>query len=199
MKDVYVHPSAIVESHRIGQGTCIWAFTHIMPKALIGSNCNIGSHCFIESDVLIGDNVTVKNGNMIWEGVTIEDGVFVGPHVFFTNDRYPRSPRLPQAEKRYSDRTWLMPTLVKQGASLGSGAVLVAGITIGEFSMVGAGAVVSKDVPPYTLVSGNPARTKGWVCQCGQPLQFHHEKTSCDECGLSFVKTGSVVELQQVS
>jgi len=166
-----------------------------MKGVSLGANCNIGDHCFIESGVVIGDNVTIKNGNMIWEGVTLEDGVFVGPHVFFTNDLYPRSPRLPQAKKRYSNRRWLLPTLVRQGASLGAGAIILAGITIGEFSMVGAGAVITRNVSPYALMIGNPARVRGWVCQCGQPLRFQEGTATCGDCGLSFVKNGNSVKL----
>lgn len=199
MHDAYSHPTAIVESRQIGRGTRIWAFTHIMPDVSIGKDCNISDHCFVESGVSIGDNVTVKNGNMIWQGVTLEDGVFVGPHVSFTNDRYPRSPRLPQAAKRYSDQGWLSPTLIKRGASLGSGAILVAGITVGAFSMVGAGAVVTKDVPSYTLVIGNPARARGWVCECGQPLRFQQAEIRCEDCGLGFVKVRAVVKVQEAS
>jgi acetyltransferase-like isoleucine patch superfamily enzyme len=171
-QDVFVHPTAIVETELIGPHTRIWAFVHVMANACIGANCNIGDHCFIESGAVIGDNVTVKNGNMIWDGIVLEDGVFVGPHVFFTNDRYPRSPRLPQARAKYADRGWLEPTVVRRGASLGAGATLLAGVTIGEFAMVGAGAVVTRNVPAHALVVGNPARVKGWVCECGRPLSF---------------------------
>jgi acetyltransferase-like isoleucine patch superfamily enzyme len=195
MDGVFVHPTAIVETQHIGQGTRIWAFAHVMNDVSIGSNCNIGDHCFIESGVAVGNNVTIKNGNMIWEGLTLEDGTFVGPHVFFTNDRYPRSPRLPQAKKRYSGRGWLVPTRVRQGASLGAGAVILAGITVGEFAMVGAGAVVTRDVPAYALVIGNPARVRGWVCQCGQPLKFSSSTATCGDCGLSFVRDGNSVTL----
>lgn len=195
MNEIFVHPASIVETQQIGKGTRIWAFTHVMRNVSIGVNCNIGEHCFIESGVTIGSNVTIKNGNMIWEGVTLEDGVFVGPHVFFTNDLYPRSPRLPQARKRYSDRGWLLPTLVRIGASLGAGTVILAGITIGEFSMVGAGALVTRDVPPYALVIGNPAHVRRWVCQCGRPLGFHKGITTCRHCGLSFLKNGDSVTL----
>jgi UDP-2-acetamido-3-amino-2,3-dideoxy-glucuronate N-acetyltransferase len=193
MNDIYTHPHAIVETDQIGAGTRIWAFTHIMRGASIGASCNIGEHCFVESGVVIGDGVTIKNGNMLWDGVTLEDGVFVGPHVFFTNDRYPRSPRLPQAQKRYSSRAWLVPTLIRQGASLGAGAVILAGVTVGAFAMVGAAAVVTADVPPYALVVGNPARVRGWVCQCGQPLAWYAEQSICGECGLGFIKDGSIV------
>src|SRR6266545_2030661 len=153
----FIHRTALVETEQIGENTRIWAYSHILSGVRIGQNCNIGDHCFIEGGVSIGNNATIKNGNMIWEGVTIEDGVFIGPHVFFTNDLYPRSPRLPQASYRYHDKeNWLRPTCVKQGASLGAAAVILAGVTIGRFSMVGAGAVVTRDVPDYALVRGNP-------------------------------------------
>ena len=136
----------------------------------------------------MGDNVTIKNGNMIWEGVVLENGAFVGPGVVFTNDRYPRSPRLPEARVRYSDRRWLVPTVVKRGASVGGGAVILAGVTIGEYSLVGAGAVVTKDVAPHSLVAGNPAVAIGWVCRCGQRLRLEDKTWRCGECGLSFVE-----------
>jgi UDP-2-acetamido-3-amino-2,3-dideoxy-glucuronate N-acetyltransferase len=188
MNDVYIHPAAIVDTDQIGAGTRIWAFTHIMQGVSIGKDCNIGEHCFVESGVVIGANVTIKNGNMVWEGVTLEDGVFIGPNVSFTNDLYPRSPRLRQAHARYSDRRWLVRTLVKRGASLGAGAVILAGVVVGEYSMVGAGAVVTRDVHPYALVAGNPARVKGWVCQCGQPLEWKAEIVTCSSCGLDLVR-----------
>ncbi len=146
---------------------------------------------------MIGDNTTIKNGNMLWEGVTLEDGVFVGPNVFFTNDLYPRSPRLPQASERYSKKeNWLRPTLIKQGASLGAAAVIIAGVTVGEFALVGAGSVVTRDVPAYSLVIGNPAWVKGWVCQCGQPLSFSNGQAVCAECGRAFQKDGNIVNLK---
>jgi acetyltransferase-like isoleucine patch superfamily enzyme len=195
MDGVFVHPTAIVETQHIGQGTRIWAFAHVMKEVSIGTNCNIGDHCFVESGVTVGNNVTIKNRNTIWEGITLEDGVFVGPVVTFTNDLYPRSPRLPQAAKRYSDDGWLLPTLVRRGASLGAGAVILAGITIGEFAMIGAGAVVTRDVPPYALMVGNPAHIRGWVCQCGQPLEFRLGFATCGDCDLSFIKTGDSVTL----
>ena len=144
MKEPFIHPTSLADTQHIGQSTRVWAFTQIMQGAHIGSNCNIGSHCFIESGATVGNDVTIKNGSMIWEGVTLEDGVFVGPNVLFTNDRHPRSPRLAQARKRYSTRAWLSPTLVRRGASIGAGATIIAGITIGEFALVGAGAVVAQ-------------------------------------------------------
>lgn len=195
MSEVFTHPTALVETADIGAGTSIWALTHVMKNVSIGENCNVGDHCFIESGAAIGNCVTVKNGNAIWEGVTLEDGVFVGPRVFFTNDLYPRSARLPQAQERYRTKAWLLPTYIKQGASLGAGAIILAGVTIGAFAMIGAGAVVTKDVPPHALMLGNPARLRGWVCQCGQPLTFQQQRASCASCGRNFVKTGDRVTI----
>lgn len=183
MKDVYVHPAAIVETEDIGAGTRIWGFAHVLRGARIGKSCNIGGHSFVEGGSWIGDEVTLKNGNVVWEGVTLEDGVFVGPCVVFTNDLNPRSPRLPQVQERYSDKRWLAKTLVKNGAALGAGAVIIANRVIGEFSMVAAGAVVTRDVPAYALVMGNPARQVGWVCQCGQRLPgSENERIECEIC-----------------
>jgi acetyltransferase-like isoleucine patch superfamily enzyme len=196
MTNVFVHSSAIVETTQIGEGTHIWAYTHVMRDVPIGANCNIGDHCFIESGATVGNQVTIKNGNMIWEGVHLEDGVFVGPLVVFTNDLYPRSPRLPQMRNRYADRGWLKPTLIKRGASLGAGSVILAGNTIGEFCMVGAGSIVNKSLPPHALAVGSPARVRGWVCECGQRLLFSNETAACASCGLEFVKTGSTIALR---
>jgi acetyltransferase-like isoleucine patch superfamily enzyme len=191
----FIHPAAIVDTSGIGEGTCIWAYTHVMGGVSIGAECNIGEHCFIESGASIGNQVTIKNGNMIWEGVRLEDGVFVGPQVIFTNDMYPRSPRLAQARTRYADRAWLIPTVIKHGASLGAGAVILAGVTIGEFCLVGAGSMVTKNLPSHALGVGRPARVRGWVCQCGQPLVFSNGVARCSRCDLQFVNTGGAVEL----
>ena len=195
MKEAFIHPAAIVDTQHIGQNTSIWAFTHVMKNARIGSNCNIGDHCFIESGAIIGHDVTIKNGSMIWEGVTLEDGVFVGPNVLFTNDRHPRSPRLSQARKRYETKGWLLPTVVRRGASIGAGAIIIADISIGEFALVGAGAVVAKDVPPYALVTGNPAQVRAWACQCGHPLKFQEGLAICDDCSLRYIKHTDSVTL----
>jgi acetyltransferase-like isoleucine patch superfamily enzyme len=194
MNDVFVHSTAIVETTQIGNGSRIWAYTHVMNGVSIGANCNIGEHCFIESGATVGRQVTIKNGNMLWEGVHLEDGVFLGPAVTFTNDLYPRSPRLPQATKRYRDKGWLRPTFIRQGASIGAGAVILAGVTLGEFCMVAAGATVTRSVPPHALVIGSPARRRGWVCQCGLPLTFSEGTASCAECEFAFVNTGDSVE-----
>lgn len=187
MKDIFIHPTALVETDNIGSRSRVWCYAHIMPGASVGNNCNIGDHCFIESGASIGDNTVIKNAVMIWEGVTIENGVFIGPNVTFTNDLYPRSRFMEHALNRYmSKKNWLAPTVVKRGASLGAGAVVVPGITVGEFSMIGAGAVVTRDVPAYALVKGNPARRTGWVCQCGHPLHFDQEDAVCSDCGLRY-------------
>jgi UDP-2-acetamido-3-amino-2,3-dideoxy-glucuronate N-acetyltransferase len=146
---MFVHPSADVQSKQIGEGTRIWQFVVILPGAVIGRDVNVCSHCFIENQVVVGDRVTVKCGVQLWDGVTLEDDVFVGPNVTFTNDLQPRSRNA--AAK-------LLPTLVKKGASIGANATILPGLTIGEGAMVGAGSVVTKDVPAGVTVAGNPAR-----------------------------------------
>ncbi len=194
MNETYIHPLAIVESEEIGKGTRVWAFSHVMQGASIGQECNIGEHCFVEAGAKVGDRVTIKNGNMLWEGIVIEDGAFIGPSVSFTNDRYPRSPRLEQARARYRQHDWLVSTRVEQGASLGAGSVVVPGVTIGKFAMVGAGSVVTRDIPPHALVIGNPARIRAWVCECGKPLRFEAEQARCQACGRSFTREGDLVQ-----
>src|SRR5215212_7722157 len=147
--DPFIHPNALVESPAIGPRTRVWAFAHILPQARIGSDCNICDGVFVENDVVVGDRVTLKCGVQLWDGVTLEDDVFVGPNATFTNNPFPRS------------RAWLAEhprTVVRRGASIGANATLLPGITIGEHAMVGAGAVVTKDVPPHAVVVGNPAR-----------------------------------------
>ncbi len=181
----FVHPNALVETEEIGEGTRIWAFAHIMKNARIGKNCNIGDGTFMEGGAVVGDNVTIKNANMLWEGITLEDGVFVGPQVYFTNDKHPRSPRLPEASDRYLGHEWLSETLVKYGASIGAGAVIVPGITIGEYATIGAGAVVTHDVRAYAIMVGNPARQAGWACRCGLPMAFDPDTARCD-CGRKY-------------
>lgn len=146
---VRIHPLADVQSANIGEGTSIWQFVVVLRGARLGKNCNICAQVFIENDVVVGDHVTVKCGVQLWDGVTLEDNVFVGPNVTFTNDPFPRSKVYPEKFPR---------TLVKRGASIGANATLLPGITLGEGCLVGAGAVVTKDVPAYTLVVGNPAR-----------------------------------------
>lgn len=144
----FKHDNALVESSAVGDGTRIWAFTHVLPEAIIGRDCNICDHVFIENDVVIGDRVTIKCGVQIWDGLRIEDDVFIGPNATFTNDMFPRS----------KHNFELLPTFIKKGATVGANATILPGITIGEKAMVAAGAVVTKDVPPGVLVVGNPAR-----------------------------------------
>jgi len=172
----FVHERAWVESDNIGKNTRIWAFSHIMKGAIIGTNCNIGEHCFIENDVIIGNDVTIKNGISIWDGVRIEDKVFLGPNVVFTNDIRPRS-------KAHDYE--LKITIVKTGTSIGANATILCGLIIGKFAMIGAGSVVTKNVPNYALVYGNPAKIRGYVCECGNNLLFTRSKAQCN-CGLSY-------------
>jgi UDP-2-acetamido-3-amino-2,3-dideoxy-glucuronate N-acetyltransferase len=182
-----IHPTALVETDRIGRGTRVWAFTHVLPGVSIGRDCNIGGHCYIESGATVGDRVTVKNGNHLWSGVTLEDGVFVGPGVVFTNDRHPRSPRLGVTGSRYEHESgWLQRTRVGRGATLGAGAVLLPGLTIGEFAFVAAAALVTRDVAPHALVAGHPAERVGWVCRCGRSLEPRGDRLVCGECGLAY-------------
>lgn len=144
-----IHNQSDVQSKNIGQGTSIWQFCVVLPKAVIGENCNICSHCYIENNVIIGNNVTIKNGVYIWDGVIIEDNVFIGPNVTFTNDPMPRSQLYPPA---------LIGAHAKKNSSIGANSTILPGVILGVSSMVGAGSVVTKDVPDYALVVGNPAK-----------------------------------------
>lgn len=154
MINFFAHPSALVESVKIGKSTRVWAYTHVLPGAVIGADCNLCDHVFIENDVVVGDRVTVKCGVQLWDGIRLEDDVFVGPNATFTNDPFPRSKQYPE---KYSQ------TVVQKGASIGANATILPGITIGQNAMVGAGAVVTKDVPPNSIVVGNPARIVNYV------------------------------------
>jgi UDP-2-acetamido-3-amino-2,3-dideoxy-glucuronate N-acetyltransferase len=163
VEPVFVHPRGLCESERVGPGTRVWAFAHVMEGAVVGVGCNIGDHVFIESGARLGDRVTVKNAVLVWDRVTIEDEVFLGLNVVFTNDLVPRATR-----KKGPDE--LLPTLVRRGATVGANATVVCGTIIGEHAFVAAGAVVTGDVPGHALVAGNPARRIGWVCACGERL-----------------------------
>jgi acetyltransferase-like isoleucine patch superfamily enzyme len=179
-----VHPTALVDSATIGDGTRIWAFCHVLPGAVIGRNCNVGDHCFVESNASLGDEVVLKNGVSVWNGVTIESRAFVGPNVAFTNDRAPRA--------KVFDST-VVPTFVREGASLGANATIVCGVVVGRYAMVGAGAVVTRDVPDFGLALGNPARVVGYVCRCAHRLSFSDHVARCD-CGRSYRQDQSRVE-----
>lgn len=154
MSDYFVHPQGLCESTNIGAKTRIWAFAHVLPRAQVGAECNICDHVFIENDVTVGNRVTIKCGVQLWDGVDLEDDVFIGPNVTFTNDRFPRSKQYPEKFLR---------TRVRRGASLGANATILPGVTVGPKAMVGAGAVVTKDVPANAIVKGNPARITGYI------------------------------------
>lgn len=151
-EEPFVHALADVQTLRIGARTRVWQFVVILPGATIGEDCNICSHCFVENDVVVGNRVTVKSGVQLWDGLRLEDDVFVGPNVTFTNDRFPRSRERPEEFPQ---------TRVRRGASIGGGATILPGVDIGERAMVGAGAVVTHDVPPRAIVVGSPARIIG--------------------------------------
>jgi len=176
--NIFIHPDALVETKTIGSGTRIWRNAHLMPGAVIGTDCNIGENCYIEGHVKIGSGVTIKNNVAVWDNITIEDHVFVGPAAVFTNDLTPRAFN----KKKASD---LMATRIKVGASIGANATVVCGITIHEYAFVGAGSVVTRDVLPYTIVFGNPAKFKGYICKCSEKFAVHSGEYKC-KCGRSY-------------
>lgn len=163
MARAYIHPAALCESASVGEGTRVWAFAHIMKDAVVGADCNICGHTFIESGVIIGNGVTIKNGVSVFAGVSIADGAFIGPNVTFTNDRYPRAFNKRQPEQA-------IVTVIGRGAAIGANATIICGNDIGSYALVAAGAVVTCEVPKFGFVTGVPARQRGWVCECGQPL-----------------------------
>jgi len=179
-----LHPQALVDPGAvIGAGTRVWAFAHVCHGAVIGDDCNLCDHTFFEKGVQVGNRVTIKCGVYLWEGAVLEDDVFVGPCVAFTNDLRPRS-------RKYPDK--FQPTHLQQGCTVGANATILP-VTIGRWAMVAAGAVVTRDVPAHALVRGNPARLAGWVCRCGEKLNFHgHKKGTC-ACGRNYLKTGETI------
>jgi UDP-2-acetamido-3-amino-2,3-dideoxy-glucuronate N-acetyltransferase len=186
----FVHPQAIVgDEVSLGKGTRVWAFAHIVSPASLGADCNICDHTFIEGDVRIGDRVTVKCGVSLWDGMTIENDVFIGPAAVFTNDQRPRSKKYPQQ----------YPALVlKTGCTIGANSTTLPGLTIGCWAMVGAGAVVTRNVPDFALVMGNPARLCGWVCRCGETLTAGPGGRLACECGLTYEQVAEN-EVQQTN
>lgn len=184
MQNVYVDPTAIIGTNvKLGSGTKIWHFVHIMNDAKIGNDCILADYVYVGKGVKIGDQVKLENRATVYEGVTIEDNVFVGPHVTFTNDLYPRS----------LNPNWkILPTFVKEGSSIGAGAVIVCGVTIGKYTLIGAGSVVTEDTPSHALAFGNPARVRGFVCRCGRKLETgvkaeKHVSMRCSVCNLKIV------------
>lgn len=181
-KSYFNHDTSTVEDDAdIGENTKIWHYAHVREGSKIGKNCNIGKDVYVDKGAIMGNNVRVQNGVSIYKGVVVEDDVFLGPHMTFTNDLYPRA----------NNGNWgVLDTLVKKGASIGAHATIVSGVTIGEYSMVGAGSVVTKDVPDHGLVFGNPARLKGFVCTCGKKLSdvIKEDKSTvelrCPDCGV---------------
>lgn len=182
-KTYFIHESSYVdEGAKIGRGTKIWHFSHIMSGAVIGENCSIGQSCTVENRAVLGNRVKVQNNISVYGMVEIADDVFLGPSMVFTNDINPRAP--------FPKKGNWMPTKVMQGASIGANATILCGITIGKWALVGAGAVVTKDIPDYAVVMGNPARVSGYVCKCGKKMEgIDHNHTQSEyhcECGRKY-------------
>lgn len=176
--EIFIHSHALVEDGaKIGARTRVWAFAHVLSGAVVGADCNICDHTFIEGKVVLGDRVTVKCGVYLWDGVMAEDDVFIGPAAVFTNDLKPRS-------RQYLEK--YEPTLLKQGCSIGANSTILAGTTIGEWSLIGAGSTVTKNVPDYAVVWGSPAKFSYWICRCTKKLEFDElNMISCD-CGRKY-------------
>jgi len=188
MTKYYRHNTAVVERGAVvGEGTKIWHFSHIMKGAHIGKNCIIGQNCFVGSRAKLGNFVKLQNNVSVWDLVTLEDYVFVGPSAVFTNDVNPRA-KYPKGGK------WV-PTIVKEGVSIGANATILCGITIGKNGFIGAGSVVTRNVPDYGLFVGIPARLAGWMCECGERLNFIEEQSKCSKCGKRYLKKGTEVRL----
>lgn len=181
--DVYIHPSAFVdEGARIGAGTKIWHFCHIFSGARIGEKGRIGQNVVVHGSVVIGNNVKIQNNVSIYDGVTLEDNVFCGPSCVFTNIINPRSAVNRNSPEHYRK------TIVCEGATIGANATIICGVTIGRYAFIGAGAVVTKDVPDYALVLGSPARQKGWMCECGEKIKLIKKKLICSSCRMPYKK-----------
>jgi UDP-2-acetamido-3-amino-2,3-dideoxy-glucuronate N-acetyltransferase len=181
--NVYVHPSAFVDKGaKIGEGSKVWHFCHIFSGAQIGKDCKIGQNVVIHGSVKLGNNVKIQNNVSIYDGVTLEDDVFCGPSCFFTNIINPRS-----AINR-NDSKFYRPILVSRGATIGANATIVCGVKIGRYAFIGAGAVVTRDVPDYALVYGTPAKQHGWICECGEGLKFLKTKLRCTACAAEYKK-----------
>ena len=181
-----IHPTADVSPEaRVGEGTLIWHEAQVREGAVLGTGCIVGKGVYVDRDVVVGDRVKIQNRASLFRGVTVEDDVYIGPHVSFTNDRYPRAVN-PDGTAQ-TDADWeLVPTLVRKGASIGAGALILPGVTVGRWAMVGAGAVVTRDVPDQGLALGNPARLAGYVCVCGRPLDREGLGWRCPACDRAY-------------
>jgi len=188
-KKYFVHESSYVEKGaEVGAGTHVWYFCHIRKGARVGKNCNIGQNVFIDDGAVIGDDVKIQNNVSVYNGVSVAGGAFLGPSCVFTNVKNPRS-RHPKNKEEFSKIS------VGEGATVGANATIVCGNDIGRHAFVGAGAVVTKDVPDYAVVVGNPARHAGWACECGGKLVFGSKKLArCAACGLSYKEAGGCIE-----
>jgi len=192
MATFQAHPTAEVqEGVKIGKGTKIWHNSQIQKGAKIGENCTIGHNCFVGSKAKLGNGVKLESNIDVWDLVALEDYVFVGPSVVFTNDPTPRA-KYPKS--KYPEYGVWKPTLVKEGASIGANATIVCGTTIGKCAFIGAGSVITKDIPDHALVYGNPARVQGWICECGAKLNFDKSKVICAKCKRQYIKKGSRVK-----
>ena len=190
MNDYFVHSSSFVDDGvEIGKATKVWHFCHLMTGSKIGANCNIGQNVVVSPGVILGDGVKVQNNVSIYTGVECEDGVFLGPSMVFTNVINPRA----FIEKKAEYKT----TLMRRGATIGANATVICGNTIGRYAMVGAGSVVSSDIPDYALFYGNPAHLRGWVCQCGEKLTFENYQGACKSCKLRYIQL-SETEIREV-
>lgn len=191
MAPATVHPSAFVDaSARLGSGTRIWHLAQVRERAVLGDECILGKGAYVGEDVHIGNRVKIQNNASVYTGSTLEDGVFIGPHVCLTNDRVPRAVNRDGSQKGAED--WQLGTvLVRTGAALGAGCIVVAGVTIGRWAMVGAGAVVTRDIPDYALAVGNPARLIGYVCACGHRLEAAgRDRFRCPVCATPYTREG---------
>lgn len=183
----FVHESSYIdEPCEIGEGTKIWHFGHVMANSKIGKDCNIGQNVVISPGVRIGNNVKIQNNVSVYTGVICEDDVFLGPSMVFTNVVNPRS--------HISRKEEYKTTLIKKGASIGANATIVCGNTIGEYALIGAGSVVTRDVKAYALMAGNPARQIGWICQCGEKLNLQGERAHCTHCGEDYILENDTVK-----
>jgi UDP-2-acetamido-3-amino-2,3-dideoxy-glucuronate N-acetyltransferase len=189
MPDYFAHESSYIDDGAvIGPGTKIWHFCHVLPGAVIGERCNLGQNVVVMGGTRLGNNVKVQNNVSIYEGVTLEDDVFCGPSCVFTNVANPRS----HVSRKHEYRT----TLVRRGATIGANATIVCGVTVGEYAFVGAGAVVTSNVPDFALVLGVPARRVGWMCRCGERLAVADGAARCAACGTEYRESGGLLSLR---